>query len=290
MSTQQVLNWLAFGRAVHGDCTLGQLIQKDWRHAPWHGEHFLSTLHAPLLHIFCDLAGDRVQPCACDPEWPFSPEMTCSLFEEARCILAQKSLAPKDAAALYGGLLIAYQARQSAFESAETMLWQHLISGKISLCATPVDGNGRISAPASVLQAEVFGTAGILLMPDGNIVLRQAMEKRVLYIGAYFLTSTVAEVWPYPGAVEARSAPSPAIRTGVSGRPTSRHLIEAEMRRRAATGQMQEKIAAEARALSVWLGEKHPEFPQMKPKSISAALLPLHQELSGKRRKSSADG
>lgn len=53
------------------------------------------------------------------------------------------------------------------------------------------------------------------------------------------------------------------------GRPSSMPLIEDELRRRAATGEIQKSVKEEGAYLSKWLEKTHPASPRMRPKSVS---------------------
>jgi hypothetical protein len=82
----------------------------------------------------------------------------------------------------------------------------------------------------------------IVLAPDGNPVL--AFRRATL---ATRRTSTPT------------AAPLPeTYRTGMPGHPTSKHLVIDEFRRRAAEGQLEATVAAEAKLLAEWLGREHP--------------------------------
>ena len=48
-------------------------------------------------------------------------------------------------------------------------------------------------------------------------------------------------------------------RTGAPGRPGSRHFVLREFQRRAASGDLEETLAEQARVLAGWLEENHPE-------------------------------
>jgi hypothetical protein len=86
--------------------------------------------------------------------------------------------------------------------------------------------------------------------------------------------------WPETGAatladvVQPSEPPTTVVyRTGSAGRPTSRDLIEGELRRRWADGERHpragiENSSAWARELSDWLRTNHPEAPQLTPKTI----------------------
>jgi hypothetical protein len=67
--------------------------------------------------------------------------------------------------------------------------------------------------------------------------------------------------------------------TGAPGRRTSTHLVEAEMRRRFATGKQAPSLQAEAEHLSQWLRAAHPEAASMTAKTIQNRLGALYRQL-----------
>ncbi len=89
--------------------------------------------------------------------------------------------------------------------------------------------------------------------------------------------------------VDPRSFTTPSIevpeavairrRTGTSGRPSSKDLAAAEMRCRAARGDLARTLAEEARQLCAWLAITHPGEPLSTPKSLSAAILTEYRHL-----------
>lgn len=58
-------------------------------------------------------------------------------------------------------------------------------------------------------------------------------------------------------------------RTGLPGRPTSRHLFDGEFQRRVATKEYEQTLVAEARALAKWLEREHPDGPRATAKTIA---------------------
>ncbi len=86
-----------------------------------------------------------------------------------------------------------------------------------------------------------------------------------------------------PSDIAATTNGTTIYTTGAPGRPTSMHLIEAELRRRAANGMMEMKsCSAEARALADWLRREHPEAAATQPKTIQNSIASLYRELSRK--------
>jgi hypothetical protein len=79
--------------------------------------------------------------------------------------------------------------------------------------------------------------------------------------------------------------------TGAPGRPTSMHLIEQEMRMRAAAGEMiTPSMRKEAEALSIWLADHHPEAARTTPKTIQNKLSALWRTLGGQSIPKRNDG
>ncbi len=75
--------------------------------------------------------------------------------------------------------------------------------------------------------------------------------------------------------------PAPDYRTGAAGRPSSRYLVEAEMKRRAEAGVLRrEALETEVRELATWLKETHPSCPPMTLKTIGNVLRDLYRELT----------
>jgi hypothetical protein len=74
-----------------------------------------------------------------------------------------------------------------------------------------------------------------------------------------------------PPAAAALAGPH---KSGGVGRPTSRHLVEAEMKRRHNNGLMLTTLQAEAEAeaLATWLREDHPTEPRLTAKAIKNSL------------------
>jgi hypothetical protein len=72
------------------------------------------------------------------------------------------------------------------------------------------------------------------------------------------------------------------ISTGLPGRPTSMHLLEAEMRRRDATGELLPRLSNECEYLARWLHKVHPKEPAATAKTIENRLRGVYRELKQK--------
>jgi hypothetical protein len=91
------------------------------------------------------------------------------------------------------------------------------------------------------------------------------------------LCDDIDREFPAPDAVAASGAPSVApekrtYRTGLPGRPSSKHLASQEMHRRAKEGTLCSGLTAEMRELCRWLEREHPDAPRAKPKALAATL------------------
>ena len=67
-------------------------------------------------------------------------------------------------------------------------------------------------------------------------------------------------------------------RTGLPGRPTIKHLIEQEFRRRADNGELCPTLKAEAQALCDWAARNHPEAPIPKSKTVMNDIRDAYRE------------
>ena len=70
--------------------------------------------------------------------------------------------------------------------------------------------------------------------------------------------------------------------TGASGRPTSRHLVEAEAKRRIAAGDVPKSLPDFADSLLGWLSEKHPTAAPMTKKTIENRIRSLWRNMPPK--------
>jgi hypothetical protein len=72
------------------------------------------------------------------------------------------------------------------------------------------------------------------------------------------------------------------VSTGLPGRPTSKHLLEPEMRRRATTRELLPKLGDECKYLAQWLLTAYPKAPHTTAKTIENSLRDLHRKLKPK--------
>lgn len=84
-----------------------------------------------------------------------------------------------------------------------------------------------------------------------------------------------------------RDAPATGIltyRTGAPGQPTSKPLVEDQMRRHARDGTMCGSLTREADVLAAWLPKAHPLAARMTPKSVRNQLCDVYRELDRARK------
>lgn len=81
-----------------------------------------------------------------------------------------------------------------------------------------------------------------------------------------------------------KQCPSEIVpRTGAPGRPTSKHLVLAELERRSAAGPLEETLAGEAHLLSSWLRRNHPGMPQLTDRSTENVIRARFRDLKTPR-------
>lgn len=88
------------------------------------------------------------------------------------------------------------------------------------------------------------------------------------------------ETGALPNVIEVKPLdPVDPYKTGGKGRPTAMHLIEAELRRRASTGQMLGLWSKESEALAKWLGTARPDAPKTTANAIRDKLAEVYRTL-----------
>lgn len=93
---------------------------------------------------------------------------------------------------------------------------------------------------------------------------------RVAFSHLQVKRADVARLWPFT---------TPLGGTGAAGRPTSSHLVEQEMRRRAANGSLAPRLSKETEYLETWLRKTHPGCPRMTQKTIENAIRKEYRSL-----------
>jgi hypothetical protein len=95
---------------------------------------------------------------------------------------------------------------------------------------------------------------------DDSLQTRKGIEWSKVMV----LKSDVAKIWPF----SANQDSSPSIQSGAPGRPTSMHLVVAELRSRLASGKAEVNVTAESEHLAEWLKATHPNAPKLTAKTI----------------------
>jgi hypothetical protein len=84
---------------------------------------------------------------------------------------------------------------------------------------------------------------------------------------------------PDVGGLQPPAKVSPdQYRTGLPGRPTIKHLIEHEFRRRADNGELCPTLKAKAQALCDWAARNHPEAPRSRSKTVMNYIREAYRE------------
>ncbi len=152
---------------------------------------------------------------------------------------------------------------------AEAALLTALRAGQLTAHGKPDGRDPRAMEPRDwrglILREQQPGTLIALPAKDiGQCWSNVTLPRRV-----------VVALWPAQVAESiARSISDVSDRTGVAGRPTSRHLVIAEYLRRHEAGVALTAIGEEARALEAWLPSTHPGLARMTARTIETAIRP----------------
>ncbi len=154
---------------------------------------------------------------------------------------------------------------------ARKALWRELQRG--SIAASGVTG---ASGVRDRIQPETWCDLHAFVGPDDRDYLMTDPNGLVglRYDALRFPSNQVLTVWS--GKVD---KDAPIFSTGAPGRPTSRHLVASELKRRAADQQLEASLAAEAQYLADWLAVAHPDAPPMRQKSVENALRSDYKSL-----------
>lgn len=87
----------------------------------------------------------------------------------------------------------------------------------------------------------------------------------------------VAERWPFQ-LHASKPEQQPSMKTGAPGRPSGMHLVVAEHRSRMDRDASEESVSVEARVLSDWFDEAHPDAPPLTTKTIENKIRPAHRQ------------
>jgi hypothetical protein len=166
-----------------------------------------------------------------------------------------------------------------------------LRTGAVTVWARPDARRAASQAPHEAVPASLFldetivVTYGGTIGPDPETSLAFVDWRGLRYTDARFYTAEVMKNWPVrtPGEADGphlgSEQPGTPIsdHTGAPGRPTSRHLVEIEFKRRVASGEALTTLTHEADALSDWLIQTYPKMAQMAPGTIANSIRGRHR-------------
>jgi hypothetical protein len=110
------------------------------------------------------------------------------------------------------------------------------------------------------------------------------------YVQVNYENEEIDRIWPMQSPAPAADERE-AFRTGFAGRPSGRWLVEAEMKRRAKSGELKLSLRAEAKALADWYALAYPTGPSIKAGAIRFSFAGLYRALvsaGGKKLSSSS--
>lgn len=282
MTARQVLNWLAFGDPTDRDMTDRADLQRRWLFPP-DGSDWVGLGEHPLLYALKQLsAGVTII------NWRPEEDRSIRYVQRLQNILNRASemskewgIPPDVMGKLLEAQLGSYRQKVQTLSNAQAVLVNALLEGRIAVYATQYQDGVPVSAGAIPVPLSYFMTEGVTVHLDGQI----ASIYGPAYAGARFVTAEVASAW---GAPLWKTDGNLPLSSGVAGRPTSKHLILAELRARSLSGAICDVMAAEAAHLHGWLLEHHPAAPRMTIKTVTEAIRQSYRELQTQHRKLSA--
>lgn len=125
------------------------------------------------------------------------------------------------------------------------------------------------------LQSGELVATGYVASPKLDDPRRTIPADKWAFLKPDFLNSTasgggveVVHVLVHPPGFDASAMSPDPYRTGLPGKPSIKHLILGEFRRRATADEVQPTLAAEARALHEWAKREHTQAPTPTPRTI----------------------
>lgn len=114
-------------------------------------------------------------------------------------------------------------------------------------------------------------------MLSGALVVHPGMAGTACFTPAAVLSWLRANNLQFPK--ELAAALEPPATSGAAGRPSSKHLYEAELKRRFDAGTQATRISQQARDLVAWMESEHPDEPRPKSKAMEDAIRSLFWDL-----------
>jgi len=143
-----------------------------------------------------------------------------------------------------------------------------LRSGRLRATGSSSSGTDRPMTPAHWRNVTLYE------QPAGTLVV-EPVRHGVRWWNVTVPRDVVVAIWP-PRKTEPAAIAPPDVsdRTGVAGRPTSRHLVIAEYQRRHEADEALRRISEESRVLEAWLATAHPGLARMTARTIETAIRP----------------
>lgn len=164
-----------------------------------------------------------------------------------------------DVAAAQAKLALMQEEERKILDGARRVAVEGLLRG-VYTCAGHLDGR-RVVIPMSEW-------SGAVDWKDETLQSRGRVYRHVRTIVGGKLTPEQDKM------VKRRRAGGPApldqepASGGFPGRPTSKHLVEAEFQRRVKAGEIEQSLQRQAEVLAIWLRKVHSEMPQAEVKTI----------------------
>ncbi len=170
-------------------------------------------------------------------------------------------------------LPVAFASDENRLADVKTKLRRAIQSGELTAYGRPYDAmRGHLNRPYEKLELDIFNVdtdklkicelIGIITLAPMNMI---DVRFKAADVRALFQPGDAATAQDY--------------RNGCPGRPTSKQLVEAELRRRATAGELAGTLAEECRYLKAWLSSAHPTAPQMTQKAIENAFRGVYRQL-----------
>jgi hypothetical protein len=150
---------------------------------------------------------------------------------------------------------------------------------------------GRMPAEPQEVTIVDFRASAIRRITDGEVIIYRSVRLRSEAITNMSASASIITESSAPPSIEQYGSPStgslgPIFRTGLPGKPTTWHVMEAECRRRYADGERhpnkstgRESASEWAKALILWLQSAHPTVAPATPKTLTNRLSILLREL-----------
>lgn len=262
LSARELLNWVAFGRAVDVDLTGFADFRSKWGLEPRGAGNLSLALREIETGAKC-------------------PEVSAAIWARRAREFARGLVQRWEASLPLPYLRLAIEAqtedywrRCEALHRAASEITDRAAGGLLHVLARavvpsdPAAGRYRPSAsgPAFRLKPEIFATANLQIHPSGEI----EVPGHPGYLDAQFYIAQIQLLWPDQrqrlggvaknpfSAPPQEAPPAESPQATKRGQPSSKHLLTREANARAETGAMLSDLGAEAEHLVHWIRIEHP--------------------------------